>query len=123
MSFDWREYLTLAEQLALSPDEASRRSAISRAYYALYHRARPLLEAPGASLSERADSHAFVWRSLESRGRGLRRLGQQGRRLRDLRQQADYEPEARLTDTDVQQVLESVRQLMTLIDSEIRLRE
>ncbi len=34
--FNWQGYMTLAEELVSRPCEASRRSAISRAYYAVY---------------------------------------------------------------------------------------
>ncbi len=41
MPFDWFEYLTLAEELALRmKEEAAVRSAISRAYYAGFNLAR-----------------------------------------------------------------------------------
>lgn len=36
-SFDWAGYLSLADYLASRPDEAARRSAISRAYYYVYN--------------------------------------------------------------------------------------
>jgi hypothetical protein len=38
--FDWSDYLTLAKQLATNADEASKRAAISRAYYAAFGLAR-----------------------------------------------------------------------------------
>ena len=44
MPFDWNEYYDLAKQLAKESGEAQRRSAISRAYYAAYWKARELLE-------------------------------------------------------------------------------
>ena len=45
MSFDWREYLVLAEALLqartrLAQEEACCRAAVSRAYYAVYGVAR-----------------------------------------------------------------------------------
>ena len=45
MSFDWREYLVLAEALlqartSLAQEEACCRAAVSRAYYAVYGAAR-----------------------------------------------------------------------------------
>jgi len=38
-SFDWEEFLILAEELEKRGDEASLRSAISRAYYSTFHMA------------------------------------------------------------------------------------
>ena len=37
MPFDWSEFLTLADELGKRADEASLRSALSRAYYYVYH--------------------------------------------------------------------------------------
>ena len=37
--FDWNEYLSLATTLSEKADEASQRTAISRAYYAAFHAA------------------------------------------------------------------------------------
>ena len=47
MSFNWTDFLTLADALVRAPnspgpEEASLRSAISRAYYAAFHVARNL---------------------------------------------------------------------------------
>ena len=47
MPFDWTEYARLAEELGTRPDEASLRTAISRAYYSVYHQARDYLLAEG----------------------------------------------------------------------------
>lgn len=40
--FTWNDYLTLAESLASSSDEAALRTAISRAYYASFHTAEDI---------------------------------------------------------------------------------
>jgi uncharacterized protein (UPF0332 family) len=40
MTFDWNEYLRLAQSLAEDEGDAARRSAVSRAYYAAFNRAR-----------------------------------------------------------------------------------
>jgi hypothetical protein len=37
MQFNWREYLSLAKELLENKNEASYRSAISRAYYSIYN--------------------------------------------------------------------------------------
>ena len=61
--FNWSGYLQLAEELGKRSDEASLRSALSRAYYYVYHLALERAEAndfkpipgewkPGAGLSE-----------------------------------------------------------------------
>jgi len=37
MPFDWNKFLSLAQQLATSSDEACKRTAISRAYYCVFN--------------------------------------------------------------------------------------
>jgi hypothetical protein len=92
--FDWSGFLELAERLAREEDEASQRSAISRAYYGAFHLARRHLERSrkGAfSLPPTGDKHMAVWRELQA-GRGSERsAGFAGDRLRQLRNKADYE--------------------------------
>ena len=61
MSFDWADYLKLAEALTRDPsspgpEEASLRTAISRAYYAAYR-----------SASNLAASRTWLWYSPSSR--------------------------------------------------------
>lgn len=47
MTFDWLDYLTLAQNLAgqtvIVSEQAKLRSAISRAYYAAFHQAKQVL--------------------------------------------------------------------------------
>jgi hypothetical protein len=92
VTFEWTAYLELAEQL-LAGDEASKRSAISRAYYAAYNKARAYLQQNGVTVSTTGDSHASVWDSLGRRGTTYVRLraASQGKALRVRRNQADYE--------------------------------
>ena len=52
MPFDWTEYARLAEELGTRADEASLRTAISRAYYSVYHQARDYLLGEGIPLSK-----------------------------------------------------------------------
>ena len=66
MSFDWADYLQLAEALARNPalpgpEEAALRSAISRAYYATYCSARDLAAGRGElTLTRLSSDHARV---------------------------------------------------------------
>jgi hypothetical protein len=47
MPFDWFEYLQLADELGERAEEGALRSAISRAYYYVYHQALERAEANG----------------------------------------------------------------------------
>jgi uncharacterized protein (UPF0332 family) len=94
MPFDWTEYTRLAEELRMRGDEASLRSAISRAYYSVYHQARDYLLAEGIQLSRNDSSHKVVWNRYKGiGGASCRAVGLNGERLNDNRTQADYENE------------------------------
>jgi uncharacterized protein (UPF0332 family) len=92
MAFNWLEYLNLAEQLSRSADEASHRSAISRAYYFVYHVANSRAVANHYRRSEDATSHRSLWLHYQ-RNNNLecKRIGVTGQRLLQRRNKADYE--------------------------------
>jgi hypothetical protein len=92
MPFDWSRYLTLAEELVRrGNDDACLRSGISRAYYAVFGRARELLRDEGVELPGR-EVHSAVWLTyLGAPYRQRRNIGIIGDRLRRLRMRADYE--------------------------------
>ena len=95
MSFDWVQYLGLAqelfEQASTSPlKDADLRSSISRAYYAAFHRARSrLYEKWGISLPTDATAHIEIRREL--RLRGQQRIVVILNRMRVDRNKADYD--------------------------------
>ena len=98
VSFDWSEYLNLANKLirsgsVLSADEACQRTAISRAYYAAYCQARNLARDRGwVILTGKTKDHAIVKNHFKnSRQRNKKRIGIILERLRDARNDADYE--------------------------------
>lgn len=101
MPFNWNNYKELAEELSKRDDEASKRTAISRLYYAVYWQARNLLEKEDANFFVSAEnSHATVWRKFNNQGHSRRAVFNNGQRLKEYRQMADYEPEIeRLEDT------------------------
>ena len=89
-TFDWANYLTFAEELAKRSDEAALRSAISRAYYSAYCKARNRLGESGIAV--RTNSHKWLWDYFRRSGNGeIRRLGLNGDRLRMARNRADYD--------------------------------
>ncbi|WP_449419169.1 hypothetical protein [Phormidium nigroviride] len=97
MSFNWSEYLDLAQQLAgkapISATQESRlRSAISRAYYAAFIQARNRLR-DGDSLSIPLDrTHQYVIRQFKNSPETLRQsIGKNLSRLRVNRNRADYD--------------------------------
>jgi uncharacterized protein (UPF0332 family) len=99
MRFDWRAYLTLAQDLvspstSLPNDEARLRTGISRAYYAVFGTARNSLRAryPALVMPTDATIHGFIQRQFAIASDAFSHsVAQQLGRLRDLRNQADYE--------------------------------
>ncbi|HXF05948.1 MAG TPA: HEPN domain-containing protein [Blastocatellia bacterium] len=98
MSFDWLEYLDLARELAgqttaASTQEAKWRSAISRAYYAAFCKARNCLrDKQGLSIPRTGQAHRIVWRQFKnSPDKSRKRIGENLRRLLNDRRQTDYE--------------------------------
>jgi uncharacterized protein (UPF0332 family) len=92
MGFEWSKYLELAEELAQRDDEAALRSAVSRAYYAVYGKARSHLQYKGIAISNAVNGHEAVWNAFkESGGRTSTGIGINGDRLRRQRNVTDYE--------------------------------
>jgi len=89
--FDWDEYFQLAEELHESDSlqEASERTATSRAYYAAFHRA--LQYAPRRVRNARRDQHRKLIDHYKSGpSQRERTVGRQLEMLRDNRNAADY---------------------------------
>ena len=98
MSFDWREYLVLAEALlqartSLAQEEACCRAAVSRAYYAVYGVARnQARDQDGLQLPATGDAHQRVSTHYRQGPSALHRaVGNTLRRLRRVRNRADYD--------------------------------
>jgi len=91
--FDWSEYLTLANQLATNGDEASHRTAMSRAYYCVYHKAPEQAVASGCVDPK---SHVKLWNlySDKQTDRDCIKLAKMGDRMKKERVAADYNPAA-----------------------------
>jgi uncharacterized protein (UPF0332 family) len=95
MPFDWSAYRTVAETLKDDVDEASQRSAISRAYYCAYHQAlNHLAEHHNFQISEDRPAHDQVWREFSGKGLSYREVWNKGDKLKKLRVDADYRSDA-----------------------------
>lgn len=93
MPFDWQGYYDLAKELSERDDEASLRSAMSRAYYVAFHSAQLKVQQRDPTLV-RADgqgSHEVVWRWFKEQrnNRAMTQIGIWGFRLKDERVAAD----------------------------------
>ena len=117
--FDWADFLTLAKQLRANSDEASKRSAISRAYYAAFGESRIWLENRARiAVPKHGRAHDIVWDEFQRRGdRNSVHIAQTGRRLKDKRRRADYEQHVKDIGSLVQPALLEARQVVTLLES------
>lgn len=91
---DPRDFLALATTLHASQNEAERRTAVSRAYYALFLSARRLLEAESLPLGHLHEDHRLVPDYL--RDAASEALADVGNAIADLRRErnmADYDME------------------------------
>jgi uncharacterized protein (UPF0332 family) len=87
-----RDFLTLANALAVETTEAAWRTAVSRAYYAAFHASRLLLRDLGFRVPRADQAHAFLWMRLSNCGDGhLEAAGQKLQDLRGERNKADYD--------------------------------
>jgi uncharacterized protein (UPF0332 family) len=98
MTFDWLEYLKLAQKLAgqtVSPpnQEAKLRSSVSRAYYAAFCTARNYLrDIEGYPIPSGVEAHTYVRDEFKrSSDRIRRKIGNNLDRLRRYRNTVDYD--------------------------------
>lgn len=100
MSFDWEGYLKLAKILSSDPevnplDEARYRTAISRAYYAVFQIAKDFLRDKDYQRNiPREHVHQFVREKFitHSLGGNYHKIGRNLEDLNHKRNNADYEP-------------------------------
>jgi uncharacterized protein (UPF0332 family) len=98
MSYDWVEFLELAESLESNPDstgprEAALRSAASRAYYAAFHQAMDHAIREGFSPAYTGDDHRrdqTYFRRHSPPSKIRRKIAQELDRLLAERHKADY---------------------------------
>jgi uncharacterized protein (UPF0332 family) len=98
MSFDWEDFLKVAEILhdgasGAKLEEAMFRIAISRAYYAAFCLCRNWKEDNGKTIPAK-DAHKFIIELYENSEDEIEiAIGQKLRRLRHRRNEADYDDE------------------------------
>ena len=113
---DPRDFLALAQQLAIEATESAWRSAVSRAYYAAFHVARQLLEDLHFHVPHADRAHGYLWLRLSNCGDPqVRRAGEDLNDLRRDRNWADYDlgrlMRGRVAQTDVQAAARIVQRL------------
>lgn len=121
MSFDWIEYLQLAQHLMgqaeAASDEAKRRTAISRAYYAAYNEVRRLARQHGFQDMESDNHRALIEHCLRKPAREWKSIGENLRRLREQRNSADYKHQFDKIDYHTKYTLDLATSLLNQIKS------
>jgi len=115
MSFDWNEYLRLAQQLGGLADDAASRTAVSRAYYSAFHAASMSVESNKITTNPKyeRDRHLRIWNIyMDSSNKECRRIGNSGQRLKAERQYADYDSESSFPETRVERSIAQARALV-----------
>jgi uncharacterized protein (UPF0332 family) len=62
-----RDFLTVAKYLAARGTEGEWRTAVSRAYYAVFHTARNLMEDLGFVVPRADPAHSYLWKRFSKR--------------------------------------------------------
>jgi uncharacterized protein (UPF0332 family) len=117
MPFDWNDYLSLAEELATKPDEASKRTAISRAYYCVFNLAFARAELTAGRYPGEQGYHRWCWsKYMATPDLSCRQLGVDGGRMFELRVKADYNAaDIRRLEHGVVRALRDARQFLTAL--------
>lgn len=106
--FPCDDCLQLAKNLSITNDEASLRSAVSRAYYASYHKAKIFAQNNGVKFSggKRSEIHQNVISFLGNRkDENLRLLSCELDRLRNSRNICDYADKVKSVDKMAQNAI------------------
>jgi hypothetical protein len=118
---NWADYVVLAERLLGERHEASKRSAVSRAYYGALNVSRRWLEANVAPI-DRHRMHAQVWELFETAGHAstgarkeFRYIGDLGKKLRVLRNRADYGDKFPDLDHHATEAVHAAKQILALL--------
>jgi uncharacterized protein (UPF0332 family) len=128
MSFDWSTYIDLARNLNALPEheQAAQRSAVSRAYYAVFHEASGTLKTNCINTypKDQRKSHDKVWNVYKgSSKRDCRRIGNKAARLMEDRHDADYDAARVFNLGEVATFITDVESLVTAIRVPLNLPE
>lgn len=101
MTFQWSDYLLVADDLLKLSSEGHHRSSASRAYYGVFGSIRQALEARRGRRFSGGRVHIAVINALKGDVRlPVQQLGQDLDRLRRERNRADYEATVRFTQSN-----------------------
>jgi uncharacterized protein (UPF0332 family) len=110
------DFLALAELEIQNTTEAEWRTAVSRAYYAAFHKARKLFLALGFGPPKGDQAHAYVWlRLLNCGNQQVQLAGSNLNSLRRYRNQADYDVDQNLSQANARMQVLEARQIIQIL--------
>ena len=110
-------FLKVADDLSREDTEAEWRSAISRAYYAAFHKARRLLQQNGFAVSHAEQAHAYLWKRLSNATHpDVMNAGRNLAHLRALRNGADYDFDSPIDQAEAQHLVGRATDIIQLLD-------
>ena len=116
MAVSPKQLLDAALELAEGSREVDFRNAASRAYYAAYHRCRPIAKRIGLRSSHRG-VHSDVIDALRTATKpSLKQLAQMLARCKGLRAKADYNIGKEFKRSEAQTSTRQVQKILTLAD-------
>jgi uncharacterized protein (UPF0332 family) len=87
-----KDFLDFAKTIHSDDDEATRRSAVSRSYYALFHQVKSIVVSTGIPIKKDASAHIKLVHYLRNAGiPDARFIGSNLQGLREMRNDADYD--------------------------------
>ena len=114
MHFDWNDYIKLAEELALTQNQAKLRSAVSRAYYGVFSQCRTFCK---KSMDKSPDVHRKIIEKLKmGETREEISLGNSLSNLRDKRNEADYNSFAAFTPQDTISNINEAKRAISILN-------
>lgn len=118
----WANYVVLAGGLVGHEFEASKRSAVSRAYYGAFNVARRWLEAHDIPIDNHR-AHVRVWRTFRAADgatfdtrENWQMVGELGGQLRALRNQVDYADVVPGLDHQALDAIHAAERIIALLD-------
>jgi hypothetical protein len=117
-AFAWIEFLNLAIALSKSSDEASLRTAVSRAYYSVFHAAHGRPAVNQYRFDEDENSHDRLW-SLYARNtdNDCKEVALLGSRMKKRRVQADYRSFYPRLEAELVGVLEDAQKCIAILSA------
>jgi len=120
MPVEHSDFLRSAADLALSSEtcEMTVRNAGSRAYYALYHKAKSLLDESGTSLIkvDNAGSHESLIAAIAGQGVKGKSIAESLSRFKRFRNNCDYDLEISISTKKLEQQLAEAHRLVGMLD-------